>query len=287
MKNEKGFTLIELLIAMGISVILLGAATYTYTKQDALLRNENANLKLRDFARMAMDQLESDLRMAGNGFPPGGSSPSSPDCSGPDPNPARGVSNADVTTITFMANTDGVSTNASFDFSSSLSNGFFVPLGSAADFAVGDDVVFFEAENPCKWNAYPISSISTVVVGPTTYDNIGWSGGNKNDFPFEPIEDGVAVLLNKYHTYTFAYDAGNKWITQSIDGGGAVTVATKVSSLIFRYFDANNTELTRPLDATDLGNLRRIQIMLIVEDDDDNTITATLMTDVNLRNMGT
>lgn len=279
MKNEKGFTLIELLIAMGISAILLGAAMYTYTKQDALLRSENKNLKLRDFARLAMDQLEGDLRMAGNGFPPGSSTAG---------RPARGVSNADATTITFMANTDGVSTNANYDFTSVNTNGFFVPQGSAAGFAVGDDVVFFEAENPDKWNAYPINGIGTTTISGTTYDVIAWQASNKNDFPFEPIEDGVAVLLNKYHTYTFAYDAGNKWITQSIDGGGAVTVATKVSSLTFSYFDANGTALTTlPLDATDLGNLRRIQIMLIVEDDIENTVTATLITDVNLRNMGT
>ena len=279
MNNEKGFTLIELLIAMGMSAILLGAAMYTYTKQDALLRNENKNLKLRDYARLAMDQLEGDLRMAGNGFPPGDSTAG---------RPARGVSNADATTITFMANTDGVSTNASFDFVSVNTNGFFVPQGSSADFAVGDDVVFFEAENPDKWNAYPITGLGTTTVGAITYDVIAWSPSDKNDFPFEPIADGVAVLLNKYNTYVFAYNAGNKWITQSVNGGGAVTVATKVSSVTFSYFDADGTALTTlPLSAADLGNLRRIQIMLIVEDDDDNTVTATLMTDVNLRNMGT
>jgi prepilin-type N-terminal cleavage/methylation domain-containing protein len=279
MNNDKGFTLIELMVAMTISVILLGAAMYTYNKQDQVLRDENKNLKLRDYARLAMDQLDNNLRMAGAGFPPGSSTAG---------RPARGVSNADATTITFMANTEGISTNANFDMLSVNDNGFLVPSGSAADFSVGDTVVFFNAEDPDEWNAYPIDNMGTTTISGVNYDTIDWSPSDKNDFTFEPIDDGVAVLLNQYHTYTLAYNAGNQTITESVDGAAAVAIASQVSSLTFSYFDANGTALTTlPLNATDLGNVRRVQIMIIVVDDIDPTVTATLITDVNMRNMGT
>lgn len=278
MKNQKGFTLIELMIAMAISTLLLGAAMYTYTKQDQVLRDENKNLKLRDYARLAIDQLDNNLRMAGAGFPPGDSDAG---------RPARGVSNADATTITFMANTEGISTNANFDMPSVNTNGFLVPSGSAAPFSVGDDVVFFNVEDPDDWNAYPISGIGTTTVSGVNYDIIAWSGGNKNDFPFEPIDDGVAVVLNQYHTYILAYNAGTKTITESVDGAAAVAIASHVSSLTFSYYDADGTALTTlPLDATDLGNVRRVQITITVIDDIDPDTTATLLTDVNMRNMG-
>ncbi|MCH7498721.1 MAG: hypothetical protein IH886_01715 [Nitrospinae bacterium] len=270
---------------MAISTLLLGAAMYTYTKQDQVLRDENKNLKLRDYARLAIDQLDNNLRMAGAGFPPGDSDAG---------RPARGVSNADATTITFMANTEGISTNANFDMPSVNSNGFLVPSGSLAPFSVGDDVVFFNVEDPDEWNAYPITGIGTTTIVDypvlgvnTTFDVIAWQGGNKNDFPFEPIDDGVAVVLNQYHTYILAYNAGTKTITESVDGAAAVAIASHVSSLTFSYYDADGTALTTlPLGATDLGNVRRVQIMIIVIDDIDPDTTATLLTDVNMRNMG-
>ncbi len=276
MNNEKGFTLIELLVAMVISTILLGAAMYTYTKQDNLLRTENKNLKLRDYVRLAMDQLDNNLRMAGAGFPPGDSDAG---------RPARGVSNAEADTITFMANTEGNSTNADFDMVVA-SNGFLVPSGSAASFAPNDTVVFFNAEDPLDWNQRTIGTISAVTVFGINHDSIVWSAG-VNGFNFEPLDDGVAVVINQYHTYILDYNAGTQTITESVDGAAAVAIASQVSSLTFSYWDADGTALTTfPLSAADLGNVRRVQIMIIVVDDDDPTVTATLITDVNMRNMG-
>jgi len=276
MKNQRGFTLIELLVAMVISTILLGAAMYTYTKQDNLLRDENKNLKLRDYVRLAMDQLDNNLRMAGAGFPPGSSTAG---------RPARGVTNAEADTITFMANTEGISTNADFDMAVA-SNGFLVPSGSAASFAPNDTVVFFNAEDPLDWNQRTIGTISAVTVFGINHDSIVWSAG-VNGFDFEPLDDGVAVVINQYHTYILDYNAGNQTITESVDGAAAVAIASQVSSLTLSYFDADGTALTTfPLSAADLGNVRRVQIMIIVVDDDDPTVTATLITDVNMRNMG-
>lgn len=275
MKNQKGFTLIELLIAMAISTLLLGAAMYTYTKQDQVLRDENKNLKLRDYARFAITELGENLRMAGFGFPPGDSAAG---------RPAQGVSNADATTITFMANTENITTYAASDNDDPTSNA--VQVLDVSPFSVDDNVVFFNAEDPDDGRFGPLTS---VIPGPKL---IGF--GSQNGFTFEPIDDGVAVMVNQYHTLTYTYNSVNQIITLTDDNGTGnvgddttVTVASQVSSLTFSYFDADGAALTTlPLNATDLGNVRRVQIMIIVVDDIDPSVTATLITDVTMRNMG-
>ncbi len=277
MNNDKGFTLIELLIAMGISVILLGAAMYTYTKQDDLLRDENKNLKLRDLARLSLNELAGDIRMAGAGFPPGDSAAT---------RPQRGVTTANATTITFRANTQGVSTYSAFD-SFTGTNGFLAPLNSTTDFAVGDTVVFFNTADPADWNTQTIGALTTPVgfLG-INYDSITWSAGN-NGVAFNPISDSESVMINQYRTIVLTYNAGAQQITRSIDGGAAVPIANQVSSMTFSYFDADGGPLTTlPLAGADLDNVRRVQIMIIIVDDIEPTVTATLMTDVIMRNMG-
>ncbi len=275
MKNQKGFTLIELLIAMAISTLLLGAAMYTYTKQDQVLRDENKNLKLRDYARFAITELGENLRMAGFGFPPGDSAAG---------RPAQGVSNADATTITFMANTENITTYAASDNDDPTSNA--VQVLDVSPFSVDDNVVFFNAEDPDDGR---FGLLTSVIPGPKL---IGF--GSQNGFTFEPIDDNVAVVVNKYHTLTYTYNSVNQIITLTDDNGTGnvgddttVTVASQVSSLTFSYFDADGAALTTlPLNATDLGNVRRVQIMIIVVDDIDPDATATLITDVTMRNMG-
>jgi len=275
MKNQKGFTLIELLIAMAISTLLLGAAMYTYTKQDQVLRDENKNLKLRDYARFAITELGENLRMAGFGFPPGDSAAG---------RPAQGVSNADATTITFMANTENITTYAASDNDDPTSNA--VQVLDVSPFSVDDNVVFFNAEDPDDGR---FGLLTSVIPGPKL---IGF--GSQNGFTFEPIDDGVAVMVNQYHTLTYTYNSVNQIITLTDDNGTGnvgddttVTVASQVSSLTFSYFDADGAALTTlPLNATDLGNVRRVQIMIIVVDDIDPDATATLITDVTMRNMG-
>ena len=133
MKNEKGFTIIELLIAMVIGIVLLGVAIYTYSKQEKLLREETRSLQTRDYARLAMDRVISNLLLAGYGFPPGDSAAG---------RPARGILNADATTITYVANTENKSAYANDDSSIPSNDGLVV--ADASPFAINDNIVFFD-----------------------------------------------------------------------------------------------------------------------------------------------
>ena len=161
------------------------------------------------------------------------------------------------------------------------------PLNSTTDFVVGDTVVFFNTADPADWNTQTIGGIATpsAVLG-INYDTITWTAGN-NGVAFNPISDGEAVMISQYRTIVLTYNAGAQQITRSIDGGAAVPIANQVSSMTFSYFDMNGGPLnTLPLAGADLDNVRRVQIMIIIVDDIEPTVTATLMTDVIMRNMG-
>ena len=303
MKNEKGFTMIEMLIAMALAIVLLGAAIYTYSKQDKLLREETRSLQTRDYARLAMDRVLSNLLLAGYGFPPGDSAAG---------RPARGILNADATTITYVANTENISTYASFDSSTPTNTGLVV--ADPTVFADEDQIVFFDVETPYKWNSktYNAPSVSIPGVG----EFMGWAESgiaarNDNvaggiggcvvgtdpgcDGTYMPVTDNAAVEVNQYHTIIYTYNAGLQTIIVQDDMGTndggtdntTTTVASKVSDLTFTYFDADDNALTTlPLSAADLGEVRKIGVSITVVNDDDTSITALLLTDINLRNMG-
>jgi len=291
MKNEKGFTMIEMMIAAAMSIVLLGAAVYTYNKQDKLLRQENDSVQTRDFARLAMDQVANNLLLAGYGFPPGNSVAG---------RPAQGFTNADVTTLTYRANTDNIMTYVARD-AIAAATGFVVPLNTASGiFSVNDTVIFFDVETPTKWGTRTVSAIgNNINLGdPVNYDTLSMSAV-ANGFDFKPVTDVVAVEINKFHTITYTFNAGAQTITvtddQGTDDGGTddttTLVANRVTDLTFSYFDANGNPLTllttgTPTDPTELGNIRKVGISITTVDDLDTNVTATLLTDINLRNMG-
>jgi prepilin-type N-terminal cleavage/methylation domain-containing protein len=70
--SRKGFTLIELLVAMVLSFILIGAVYGTFTSQQKSYTVQDQVAETQQNARMAMNILLRDIRMAGYGMPDGG-----------------------------------------------------------------------------------------------------------------------------------------------------------------------------------------------------------------------
>jgi prepilin-type N-terminal cleavage/methylation domain-containing protein len=288
MKNEKGFTLIEMMIAAAMSVVLLGTAIYTYTKQDKLLRNENRKLQLRDFARMTMDELEPMLRMAGNGFPPGNS------VAGRD---AMGITAADATSITFVANTDGVSTSLSLDCGILQP---FVAVEDSSNFGVGDNISIFDTRTPTWAEQRVLLNAANGTVTPglcpdlaaaVNSDGLFWSNTSPLINMYRPFLNGAAVVVYKYNTITYTYNSGPQTITVTDDQGNntniTTTVANNVSDLTFSYFDATGGALTIPLNAAEIAAIRRMNVSLTLVDATEPGVTVLLITDINMRNMGT
>ena len=76
--NRKGFTLIELLVAMVRSFIIIGAVYGTFTSQQKTYTVQDQVAEAQQNARMAMNILMRDIRMAGYGMPDGGITIGSP-----------------------------------------------------------------------------------------------------------------------------------------------------------------------------------------------------------------
>jgi prepilin-type N-terminal cleavage/methylation domain-containing protein len=70
--NQKGFTLIELMVALVLSFILVGAIYRTFTSQQKAYTIQDQIAETQQNARMAMNILLRDIRMAGYGMPDGG-----------------------------------------------------------------------------------------------------------------------------------------------------------------------------------------------------------------------
>ncbi len=70
--NRKGFTLVELLVAMVLSFILIGGIYGAFTSQQKAYTVQDQVAEAQQNARMAMNILLRDIRMAGYGMPDGG-----------------------------------------------------------------------------------------------------------------------------------------------------------------------------------------------------------------------
>jgi len=68
----KGFTIIELMVALVLSFILVGAVYGTFTSQQKAYTVQDQVAEAQQNARMAMNMLVRDMRMAGYGMPDGG-----------------------------------------------------------------------------------------------------------------------------------------------------------------------------------------------------------------------
>jgi Tfp pilus assembly protein PilW len=69
MSNREGFTIIELMVSLVLSFILIGAVYGTFTSQQKAYTVQDQVAEAQQNARMAMNMLVRDIRMAGYGMP--------------------------------------------------------------------------------------------------------------------------------------------------------------------------------------------------------------------------
>ncbi|MBI2360377.1 MAG: hypothetical protein HYV04_16000, partial [Deltaproteobacteria bacterium] len=75
------------------------------------------------------------------------------------------------------------------------------------------------------------------------------------------------------------------------NGSFNATINCNVTSLDFRYFKQDGTELSRPVGATNLANIQRVLITLTVQSKNPDPefgglLNATMTSNVDLRNRG-
>ena len=122
-------------------------------------------------------------------------------------------------------------------------------------------------------------------------DGLFWSSGSPLTTFYRPFLNGAAVVVYRYNTITYTYNSGPQTITVTDDQGNntniTTTVANNVSDLTFSYFDATGGALTIPLNAAEIAAIRRMNVSLTIVDEIETNETVLLITDINMRNMGT
>ena len=263
---ERGFTLIEMLVSVTVFAVILIAVYSLFDQSRWFYLHSEKRANIQDMARLAMEGLERDLRMIGNGVPTafeigGGGSSWVPF-----------IMEAGPSSIHFRGDVDSRNTRLKNDASSSpvqvhdaaliCENPFYtvgsIPLVIVNDrrtwagrvcssYDAGANTVSLNSAVACppeECEIYTIEHVFYELNGDTNSDGVC----DITDYPFCTLEK-----LEKY---------GNTPITVAdlTINDAFSTFATNVVELRFRYFLATGVETTSPNLA------QRIRITLTVRD---------------------
>jgi len=250
LQNDRGFTLIEVMIAGIIGVIVFGVAIYVFTKQEDVLKTENASTTIRAKGRHAIKILVKEMKEIGFGLPPNQGFVA--------PEPV-----ADGSTITYRANLDSVraTTPPSATNGGDLNDTDIDVVDGGDDFSDNDKIIIYSP-------SYGDSELNTVSGTPTA-TNIPLGSGLAYTYSYGANSN--LVTINKYNDVVVDLDGTN--IRKTIDGGTSTVIISDVSALTFDFFGVTQTTLV-----TTIG------ITITLQDSQDSDITQDFSTDVTIRN---
>ena len=271
--DTRGFTLLEVLIALGTFLIVLFAVYTSFESSQATYAAGEQKADIQQSARIAMEMMSADLRLAGYGFPTG----------------AGAVTVTTPTDISFWADLNNASTVIVADVGAGNTT---LSVQSAAGIQAGNTIHLINGTvseqrtvaavntgvNPqtitltaATTNAYPWGS----QVGRPRLVRYCWYD-NPNLDGFAPPAACAALPAN-----TIYKDDG--------DGGGLQPVANiqnfQVGAANFltqmQYFDANNNATATP------ANIRRITITVGVQSPPGawRPQAFTMISDIRARNL--
>ncbi len=271
--DPRGFTLIEILIALSTFLIVLLAVYSSFQSSQATYAAGEQRADIQQSARIAMEMMSADLRLAGYGFPTG----------------AGAITAASPTDISFWADLNNASTVIVADVGAgnttlSVQNAAGIQAGSVIHLINGTVseqrtvAAVNTGVNPhtmtltaATTNAYPWGS----QVGRPRLVRYCWHD-NPNLDGFAPPAACSALAAN-----TIYKDEG--------DGGGLQPVANiqnfQVGAANFltrmQYFDANNIATATP------ANIRRITITVGVQSAPGawRQQAFTMISDIRARNL--
>ncbi|CCQ91037.1 hypothetical protein NITGR_550039 [Nitrospina gracilis 3/211] len=272
-RNQQGFSVIELIIVMGITTVLMGAAIYTFMKQEKVIRTEQSAAQIRAAGRNGINELAKELRRIGYGMPRG-----------------HGLYSMGTNYVYWWVNTDEATTSVTADVTSGDTAITVQDANLLATQSGGYGYLMLRTiKQADQWNMINFSS----ATGGTTL-NLSSMYPNQD---FSVSTDTVLVSKMKYQRVD--YDGVNKVIRFYDDGSPVVPLVHNVKSVAYTYYNSAGTAVAAPLTnsgwTSSVGNttgssnihtVRKIGITLTMEDPEDFAEDIILKTDVNLRNMG-
>jgi len=271
--DRRGFTLLEILIALGTFLIVLFAVYTSFESSQATYAAGEQRADIQQSARIAMEMMSADLRLAGYGFPAG----------------AGAVTVATPTDISFWADLNNASTVIVADVGAGNTT---LSVQSAAGIQAGNTIHLI---NGTVSEQRTVAAINT-GVNPHT---ITLTAATTNAYPWGSQVGRPRLIRYCWHDNPdldgFAPPPGcaalaaNTIYKDEGDGGGLQPVANiqnfQVGAANFltqmQYFDANNTATATP------ANIRRITITVGVQSPPGawRQQAFTMISDIRARNL--
>jgi len=210
-----------------------------YEANQATYLKGESRTDLQQHARIGMDRMETEIRMAGYGVPAAAT-----------PAPLLPIRTATATSISFLADLEDASTTLSVAASASATS---LAVVSAAGFNANDTIYLTDG---LKWEQL------TVERDPGTTPTLDLRSAITGTYAA-----GSMVTRPKVIRYSLVCDASpcpqNPFTLKRDGGSGQLQpLAAKVTSLGFTYYDAANASIPLSSFPARLMDIRRIGIVL-------------------------
>ncbi len=268
LNTDRGFVLLELLVAATIFVIIFFATYLVYeTNQSTFARGER-DADLQQNARVAMDRMVRDLRMAGSGVPTATS-----------PFLILPIIVADRTEVRFLADLENASTTLIGQTDAGATS---ISVASASGFSVNDSMYIADET---QWQQLTVTGVNKTMP-----HRLGFTPALTGSFR-------VGSLITRPRTvrYSLVCDTPTgkscpsaSYILKRDGGGGQLQpVAEKIREILLRYYDTAS-EIASPVPSNRLQAIRRITISITASDilPDGGSRSYTLTSEVRPRNLG-
>jgi hypothetical protein len=271
-----GFSLIETLFAAGAFLIVLLAVYLGFESSHRTYGSGQRRVDIQQSARIAVELLETDLRLAGYGFPNGGA-----DCDA-DLNPDNAIMVANATFIAFCADLLAASTIiANLDVNPGDTT---LSVQDASRIQPGDTIFLI---NGLRWQPLTVQAVNTganphtITTTAGTAEAFPWGSQVGRPLPVRycwydsPDADGIPAPA------ACAGLPANTLYRDEGVGAGLQPLATNIQRFQLQYFDANDVATANPVD------IRRITIALTAQSPPGwwRPQTFTIASDVRPRNL--
>ncbi len=222
--DDRGFSLIEILIALSTFFIVLFAVYTTFDTSQATYAAGEQRADIQQNARVAMEVVGADLRLAGYGFPTGA---------------GNVITAANATSITFWADVMSASTtilNVDVNAGDTTLN-----VVDASGIQPGDTIYLI---NGGQWEQLTIAAGGVNTgVNPNT---ITLTAPTANAYPWGSQVGRPSSIQFSWAANTLSKDDG--------EGGGLQPLADNIQNFQLQYFDAADNATAIP------ANIRRMTI---------------------------
>ncbi len=255
--------MIEILIALSMFLIVLFAIYSSFEGSRATYAAGEQKADIQQTARIAMELMGADLRLAGFGFPTAGA-----DCTG-DAIPDPPIIAATTTSITFCADLTGASTtvlNVDVNPGDTTLN-----VVDASGIQNGDTIYLI---NGGQWDQLTVQAVNTAVVPNTiTVSDVGGVQCFDSSVPSNPctlpwvFPWGSQIGRPTLVQYSWA---GGTISKDDGEGGGVQPLADNIQlpappNTLFEYFDASDAQIGPPWVVATPADIRRITINLAAQ----------------------